>query len=144
MASPSRRTMRSPSWVIISRKRWKSSSRSATTRSPDVVRRMRLRYPGGTGSSGPTGAAGVPAPAEAFVEGVVVHHPSRAVPRHLVDELDRSGLLVGRDVRPAVLDDLLRRRRLALLENDDRLDALGPRLVGYADDRRLLHGRVLG
>ena len=47
--------MASPSWENVRRKRWKSSSRSATTvRSSGAVSWMRRRYPGGADSSGPS------------------------------------------------------------------------------------------
>src|SRR5437870_5828526 len=86
-------------------------------------------------------AAGVAAAAELLVEGVVVDEP--AVAGEGVDELDRLGLLVRGDARPAVLNDVLGGRRVALLEDDDGLDALGPLRIGDANDRRLLHRRVL-
>src|SRR4051812_26423204 len=69
-------------------------------------------------------AAGVAAAAELVVEGVVVDGPSLA--GEGVDELDRLGLLVGGDVGPAVLDDVVGRGCLAVAEDDDGLHALGP------------------
>src|SRR5439155_13940037 len=87
-------------------------------------------------------AAWVAAAAEPFVEGVVVDEP--AVAGEGVDELDGLGFLVGGDVGPAVLDDVLGRGLLAVLEDDDGFDALGPLPVGHADDGRFLDGWVLG
>src|SRR5207248_5575949 len=59
-------------------------------------------------------------------------------------ELDGLGLLVGRDVGPAVLDDVVGGGGHAVFHDDDGLDALGPLGIGDADDGRLLDGRMRG
>ena len=60
----------------------------------------------------------VAAAPEALVKGVVVDGP--ALPGQLVDELDDAGLLVRGDVGPAVLDQLVGARLLAVVERPPR------------------------
>src|SRR4051812_47608459 len=72
------------------------------------------------------------------VEGVVVDRP--AVARQgFGAEHHRLRLLVGRDPRPNVIDDLLLSGLLVSLQHDDRPDGLRPGRIRHADDRRLSH-----
>src|SRR5205814_475784 len=84
---------------------------------------------------------GVAAASESFVQGGVIDRPSLA--GKLVDELDGAGLLVGGDEHAAVLDHVELGHVMTLTDDHDRLDRLSPRLVGHADDGRLLDALML-
>src|SRR5687767_7175781 len=62
--------------------------------------------------------------------------------RDLADELEAVGQPPLRELRGEVLAELLVRRRLTLLQHDDRERPFGPLLVGHRDHGRLGYGRM--
>src|SRR5689334_641822 len=87
-----------------------------TTREQAAQELEDVRHRGDTVPPGPRylvlDRCGIATATEAIVEGGVVDGES--VSRQLVGELDRLWLLVRRDERPAVLDQVLFRRAVAL------------------------------
>src|SRR5260370_10972005 len=55
------------------------------------------------------------------------------IARQRLDEVDRLRRLEARDAFAGEVDDVRRRRLLALLHHHDRLDRFAPLLVGHAD-----------
>src|ERR1700722_796624 len=86
--------------------------------------------------------ARIAAAAVAAVQLLVVDGPSLA--GELVGKRNHAGLLVGGDVGPTVVDEFFGGDVGPELEDDHGHDALGPALVGHADDGGLSDGGVLG